>query len=130
VNNEAHLNQLELPGDLWNEEFRKTYLKRLKETEPKSLRRIITNDSRISARRLFHWLHQHSKWNKRVSKENLFPVYLDVTYSLRRSNLDYLMNNSNEIKLKIESEIGNLKNEKDVINAYNIIRQKLSKKVY
>lgn len=126
VKNEKYLEQLELPGDVWNNMFWEKYLIKMKEEKP-VLERIIIRDSRTSARRLFHWLSQHSKYSSRVRRERLFPVYLDITFSLRKNDLDLFIAKSKSIKLDIENKVGILNTEEHILKSYSILRQEISK---
>ncbi|ADI31308.1 hypothetical protein [Staphylothermus hellenicus] len=133
VEYEGYLEQLELPGDVWNKVFLDRYIVRLGEKYPELFRKnnkIITGDSRTSARRLYQWLSRHVIYGPRVQRERLFPVYLDVTFGLRKGDLELFMNKSESIKRRIEKEIDHLRAQKDVLKAYDILRHELNKNIF
>ncbi|RLG44805.1 MAG: hypothetical protein DRN81_03610 [Thermoproteota archaeon] len=123
IESESHLNQLELPGDIWNQKFQQEHMKKLKNM--KIPRKIIVKDARTSIRRLYHWLQQ-SQFKKQVQQERLYPIYIDATFKLRNKHLEHLTKNSTTMKQQILNTTGNPQNEKEIVQAYKIIRQKLS----
>jgi len=122
---EIYLSQLELPGDLWNEDFFKYYFSNFKKISDNRIRKIFVTNSRMSARRLFYWLHQQDTFKTRMTSEHLYPIYLDASFTIRKNDLLFLMKHSKHIKSIIEAKIKNTNTESTVLRAYEIIRREL-----
>jgi len=117
---EENIEQLELPGDEWNKRFIQRFKRVIAKYRMKS-------SARKGIRKLYEKLNKSQ--NNLMKRERLFPIYLDISFTVRGDLLTQLIKKSSTIIRRLEMELGNYTpiEEHEIIEAYKLIRREFTR---
>lgn len=91
LKNEYYLEQLEMPGDLWNKRF----IEKIGKLFPgKGV--VLKSNARDSARRIYFYLKSLPALGEQIQMHRLYPVYLDYTFGMSPKVMDVLLKHSKD----------------------------------